>query len=197
MRLDGQPYTVIGVMPRDFAFPNRETEAWTRLSVVSVQGENGVIRLMMFSAMARLRPGVTPEQVESEGTARTRGAPDLKQTALALFGNNGPAGMTAMPARDVMTAEVRPALLILFAAVALLFLASTASLIVLQLSRVARRAREIAVRTAIGAGNARLVRQWIVESSAARHGWRSVWTADGDAAASRAASGPARRFSAS
>ncbi len=93
------------------------------------------------------------------------GAPDPKQTALALFGNNGAAGVTALPAREVMTAEVRPALLILFAAVALLFLASTASLIVLQLSRVARRAREIAVRTAIGAGNARLVRQWIVESS--------------------------------
>ena len=165
VRLDGQPYTVIGVMPRDFAFPNRETQAWTRLGVAPVLGQNGVISLMMFSAMARLRPGVTPEQVEAEGTARARGAPDLKQTALALFGNNGPAGMTAMPARDVMTAEVRPALLILLAAVALLFLASTASLIVLQLSRVARRAREIAVRTAIGAGNARLVRQWIVESS--------------------------------
>ena len=47
--------------------------------------------------------------------------------------------MTALPARDVMTAEVRPALLILLAAVVLLFLTSTASLVVLQLSRVARR----------------------------------------------------------
>ena len=73
--------------------------------------------------------------------------------------------MTALPAREVMTAEVRPALLILFAAVALLFLASTASLIVLQLSRVARRTREIAIRTAIGAGAVRLIRQWLVESS--------------------------------
>ncbi|HVQ17231.1 MAG TPA: FtsX-like permease family protein, partial [Vicinamibacterales bacterium] len=98
-------------------------------------------------------------------TARARGAADLKETAVALFGNNGPAGMTALPAREVMTAEVRPALLILLAAVALLFLTSTASLVVLQLSRVSRRAREIAVRTAIGAGHARLVRQWLVESS--------------------------------
>ena len=47
---------------------------------------------MMFSAMARLRPGVTPEQAGAEGTARARQRPDLKQTALALFGNNGPAG---------------------------------------------------------------------------------------------------------
>jgi len=164
VRLDGQPYTVIGVMPRDFAFPNRETQAWTRFSIGPVQRPGGVISLMMFSAMARLRPGVTPEQAAGEGTARGRAAPDLKQTAIALFGNNGPAGITALPARDVLTAEVRPALLTLLAAVVLLFLASTASLIVLQLSRVARRAREIAVRTAIGAGATRLVRQWIVES---------------------------------
>ena len=165
VRLDGQPFTVIGVMPEGFAFPNPETEAWTRLTVVSVNAPNGTLRLMMFSAIARLRPGVTPEQAGAEGTARARSAPDLNETAVALFGNNGPAGVTALPARDVMTAEVRPALLILLAAVVLLFLTSTASLVVLQLSRVARRAREIAVRTAIGAGHARLVRQWLVESS--------------------------------
>ena len=165
VRLDGQAYTVIGVMPEGFAFPNPETEAWTRLTVVPVNRPDGSISLMMFSAIARLRPGATPEQAGAEGTARARGAADLHQTAVALFGNNGPAGVTALPARDVMTAEVRPALLILLAAVVLLFLTSTASLVVLQLSRVSRRAREIAVRTAIGAGHARLVRQWLVESS--------------------------------
>jgi putative ABC transport system permease protein len=165
VRLDGQPYTVIGVMPEDFAFPDRETQAWTRLTVVPVNRPGGVISLMMFPAIARLRPGATTQQAEAEGTARAQTAPDLKQTAIALFGSNGPAGVTALPARDVITRQVRPALLILLAAVALLFLTSTASLVVLQLSRVARRAREIAVRTAIGAGHARLVRQWIVESA--------------------------------
>jgi len=165
LRLDDRPYTVIGVMPEGFAFPDRETQAWTRQVVVPVNRPDGSISLMIFSAVARLRPGVTPEQASAEGTARTRGAPDLKQTAIALFGNNGPAGITALPAIDVMTREVRPALLILLAAVGLLFLTSTASLVVLQLSRVARRAREIAVRTAIGAGHSRLVRQWLVEST--------------------------------
>jgi putative ABC transport system permease protein len=165
VRLDDRPYTVIGVMPEDFAFPDRETQAWTRQIVVPVNRPDGSISLMMFSAIARLRPGVTAEQASAEGVARARSAPDLKQTAIALFGNNGPAGMTALPARDVNTREVRPALLILLAAVGLLFLTSTASLVVLQLSRVARRAREIAVRTAIGAGHTRLVRQWIVEST--------------------------------
>ena len=165
VRLDGQPYTVIGVMPDGFTFPNPETEAWTRLAVVPVNQPDGAIALMMFSAIARLRPGVTPEQAGAEGTARARGGADLKQTAVAMFGNNGPAGITAQRAREVATREVRPALQVLLVAVALLFLTSTASLVVLQLSRVARRAREIAVRTAIGAGHTRLVRQWIVESA--------------------------------
>jgi putative ABC transport system permease protein len=164
VRLDDQPHTVIGVMPRDFAFPDRETQAWTRLTVVPVQPAKNVISLMVFSAMARLRPGATIAQVSTEATTRALAAPYPMQAAIALFGNNGSPAVTALPAREVLTAEVRPALLILLAAVVLLFLASTASLVVLQLSRVARRAREIAVRTAIGAGSARLIRQWIVES---------------------------------
>lgn len=141
VRLDDQPYTVVGVMPRDFAFPDRETQAWTRLTVAPVQPATNVISLMVFSAMARLRPGATVEQASAEATNRALGAPYPMQAAVALFRNNGAPALTALPAREVMTAEVRPALLILLAAVVLLFLASTASLVVLQLSRVARRAR--------------------------------------------------------
>jgi predicted permease len=166
IRIDGQQYTIVGVMPQGFAFPDSETEAWSALTVIPVIGEDGnLIRLMTFSAMARLQAGVTVDQAAAEATTRARTAPDLKETAVALFGTNGIAGVTAAPALDVMTADVRPALLLLLAAVGLLFVASTASLIVLQLSRVARRRREIAVRTAIGAGAARLVRQWLVESA--------------------------------
>jgi predicted permease len=164
-RIDGQQYTIVGVMPRGFSFPDPEAEVWSALGVLPVNGEANTIRLMMFSAMARLKPGVTVDQAAAEATARTRTAPDLKETAVALFGTNGIAGMTAAPALEVMTADVRPALMLLLAAVGLLFVASTASLIVLQLSRVARRRREIAVRMAIGAGAARLVRQWLVESA--------------------------------
>jgi putative ABC transport system permease protein len=165
VRLDNQPYTIVGVMPRSFSFPTPETEAWTPFVVAPVQAPGNTIRLMMFSAMARLRAGATPEQAAAEATSRARGAPDLKQTAIALFGSNGVPGLIAAPALDVMTAEVRPALMILLAAVGLLFVASTASLVVLQLARVATRRREIAVRSAIGAGTARLVRQWLVESA--------------------------------
>ena len=166
VRIDGQQYTIVGVMPQGFAFPDPETEVWSALSIIPVIGEDGnSIRLMLFSAMARVKPGMTAAQAAAEATARARTAPDLKETAVALFGTNGVAGVTAAPALDVMTADVRPALMLLLAAVALLFVASTASVVVLQLSRVARRRREIAVRTAIGAGAARLIRQWLVESA--------------------------------
>lgn len=165
IRLNERDYTVVGVMPRDFAFPAAETAAWAPAAVVPVRRGDDAISMQIFSALARLKPGVSPEQATTEATARGRAAPDPKQAALALFGSNGPVTVSAQPARDVMTSEVRPALLILMAAVGLLFLASTASLIVLQLSRVARRRREIAVRTAIGAGSLRLIRQWLAESA--------------------------------
>jgi len=166
VRIDGQQYTIVGVMPQGFSFPDSETDAWSALTVIPVLGDGGkTIGLMLFSAMARLKPGVTAAQAAAEATARARTAPDLKETAVALFGTNGVAGITAAPALEVMTADVKPALMLLLAAVGLLFVTSTASVVVLQLSRVARRRREIAVRTAIGAGGARLVRQWLAESA--------------------------------
>jgi putative ABC transport system permease protein len=165
VRLNDRDYTIVGIMPRDFTFPSSETAAWTPTAILPVRAGDDAIRMQIFSAMARLEPGVSAEQASSEATARGRAAPDPRQAALALFGSNGPVTVTVRPAREVITSEVRPALLILMAAVGLLFLASTASLIVLQLARVTRRRREIAVRTAIGAGSLRLIRQWLVESA--------------------------------
>ena len=165
VRIDDRSVTIVGVMPEDFVFPNRETVAWTPSGVAPLQGQDGVIRMMIFSVMARLRPGVTPAQAAAEATARARSAPDPKQAGLAMFGGSGEPVVTAAPPRDVLTAEVRPALLVLLAAIGLLFAAATASVIVLQLSRVSRRTREMALRAAIGAGGSRLLRQWFVESS--------------------------------
>ena len=138
VRLDGQPFTVIGVMPEGFAFPNPETEAWTRLDCGARERAKRHAQTDDVLGHRPPAPRSDARAGRSRGDSAARSAPDLKETAVALFGNNGPAGMTALPARDVMTAEVRPALLILFAAVVLLFLTSTASLVVLQLSRVAR-----------------------------------------------------------
>jgi hypothetical protein len=152
-------------MPPGFAFPDRETRAWTPWAVPSVIGDQDVRRVSIFAALARLRPGVTPAQAAAEATARARSAPDPGLAAVAMFGGNGPADISVTPAVDMMTAEVRPALLVLLAAVTLLLVTATANVAGLQLARATTRRREIAIRAAIGAGAARLTRQLVVESA--------------------------------
>jgi putative ABC transport system permease protein len=165
VRVDYLPYTVIGVMPAGFQFPDRETQLWTRTRVSQVFSDNGDrISLQIFGAIGRLRPGVTPEQAGAEGTARARATRDPGSAALALFGSSEPPTITATPALDVMVAEVRPAIRILFAAVMLLFGTAVASVATLQLARAASRRRDMTVRAALGASSVRLARHWLTES---------------------------------
>ncbi len=165
LRLDDRLVTVVGVMPPGFAFPDRETEAWLPLDIPRVWAGADVIQAMIFNAAARLRPGVTPQQAASEATARGLAAPRLGSGAVALFGNDGAVAVAAVPARDALTADVRPALVVLLAAVALIFSTAIASVLVLQASRALKRRREMAIRMAIGAGAGRLARLWLVESA--------------------------------
>ena len=119
VRLDERSYTVIGVMPSAFAFPDRETQAWIPAYIAPVYSEGGDrISLQIFGAIARMRPGVTAAQVAAEGTARARAARDPGTTALALFGSGEPPTITAMPALEVAVADVRPAIRVMLAAVA-------------------------------------------------------------------------------
>jgi putative ABC transport system permease protein len=166
VRLDALPYTVVGVMPGGFVFPDRETQAWIPLHVPQVFSDDGKsISLQIFGAIARMRPGVAPAQVGAEGTGRARATRDPGTTALALFGSGDPPTITATPALDVVIAEVRPAIRVLLAAVLLLFGTAVASVATVQLARVAKRRREMTVRAALGASTLRLARQWLTESA--------------------------------
>ena len=167
VRLDERACTVIGVMPSAFAFPDRETQAWIPAYITPVYSDGGErISLQIFGAIARMRPGVTAAQVAAEGTARARAARDPGTTAMALFGSAEPPTITATPALDVAIADIRPAIRVMVAAVVLLFATAIASVVVVQLARVARRRREMALRAALGASTARLARQWLTESVA-------------------------------
>lgn len=164
VRIDGTPHTVVGVMPDGFVFPDTSVQAWVPMRITPVIGEQGIRRVMIFGAMARLRAGVAPEQAASEATAAARHAPDLAQAGLALFGNDGEVTIAAGSARDVQVREARSGLLLLLGALGLLFATAVASVATVQLARTAARRREMAVRAALGAGTARLARQWVVES---------------------------------
>ena len=160
VRLDGSPCTIVGVLADDLAFPDRRSRAWVPFRVHPVEGNY----LSLFSAVATLRPGVTAAQASAEGTARGRFTADTGMTTMAIFGGNGPVAISATPLKDALTADVRQPLIVLLAAVLLLLLTATTNVAVLHVTRGAARRREMAIRAALGAHTARVVRQLLAES---------------------------------
>lgn len=163
--LEGGPATVIGVMPRSFRFPTGEVQMWLPMSVAEVDGPNGIKRGQIFSALARLKPGVSLAQATAEANARAVAAPDPGLVAMSLFGAKEPVQIALVDANEAATAEVRPAIVILLIAAALLFATAIANVANMQLARAAARHRELTIRAALGAGTARLSRQLLIENA--------------------------------
>ena len=157
MMLNGRMYDVVGVMPPGFAFPGRDVQLWMPLAYAPSLFTTAR-RPHWLRVVARLRADVSLDRARQDMTAIAgrleRQYPDT----------NTQMGVLLEPFHESLNGEQRPALLMLFSAVGVLFLIVCANIANLQFGRAVSRTREMAIRHALGAGRRRLVRQLLTES---------------------------------
>jgi putative ABC transport system permease protein len=154
LKLSGETYTVVGVMPASFRFP-AVAELWTPFAFdpASVNAAN------YFGMVGRLRDGISPRTADATAKALT---PAFDAAFPHQLAPKESFGVQAL--QDTLYGQVRPALLVLLAAVGAVLLIACVNIANLQLARAAARQREIAIRAALGAGWWRIVRQLLTES---------------------------------
>jgi len=163
IRLDGSACTVAGVMPRGFNFPPGSvspSELWSPLGLDPAKPRSRGSHYL--SVLARLKPGVSMAQAQSEMTRYTI---HTSQTIARAQHRFDPAEHPLVLAgfQDEVVRTVRPAMLVLLGAVAFVLLIACVNVANLLLARSEARGREIAVRAAIGAGTGQLLRQFLAE----------------------------------
>jgi predicted permease len=147
IRIEDRPYSIVGVLPADFAFPNRDVDVWWPYPIDGPLPQDTADnrRLQWYTGIGRLRPGASLEQAHADlALVQGRLAGQFPDTDANL-------AVRIVPLKDTFGGHVRSSLWLLFGAVSLLLLIACTNIAALLLSRTAKREGEIAVRVSLGA----------------------------------------------
>ena len=156
LKIDGAVFSVIGVLPAGFRFP-ADVDLWLP---ADLDGENPSRTSHNYSAVGRLRDGVTVEQANRDISAIARRIHDASSEQGDYLLKDG----IVVPLQDSITGKARSPLLVLLGAVGFLLLVACANVANLLLAQASARERELAIRSALGAARGRLIRQFLTEA---------------------------------
>ena len=159
INLDAKPYTVIGVMPSWFMFPAPNTQLWTPIYHDVPEKRIATFDNHSFESIGRLKPGVTAAQAREDLSLITKRIHDAHRDLPFVS-----VAAQSRPILDWMVGEIRKPLYVLLAATVCVLLIACLNVANLLVARAAARRREMAIRTALGGGWLRLLRERLIES---------------------------------
>jgi putative ABC transport system permease protein len=163
VRVNGEPYAIVGVLPRGFVFIDPDVELWTPVAFTPKDKSDDNRHSNNWQYLARLKPGATIEQarqqIDALNARNLDRFPELKQILI-----NAGFHTVVMPLQDFLVRDLRSTLYLLWGGVVFVLLVGTVNVTNLMLVRSSARTKELATRHALGAGLGRIARQLVTET---------------------------------